>query len=110
MENPWNIESIYELQYFNCPSCKFKNYSKQKIVSHAYEFHPESIDFLIKINDNSLNDVICPWSKCETIKIENYESETVEYDYLVPKIDIKCEGITSDFDENYLKCEIKKKK
>ena len=62
MTNPWNISSIYELQYFNCPSCIFKNRSKQEIVSHAYECHPESVNFLSKICDNSLSDIICPWN------------------------------------------------
>ena len=62
MANPWNISSIYELQYFNCPSCIFKNRSKQEIVSHAYECHPESVNFLSKISDNSLYDIIYPWN------------------------------------------------
>ena len=53
-ENPWHIYSIYELQYFICPSCEFKNQSKQEIVNHAYEIHPESIDFLTNIKDESL--------------------------------------------------------
>ena len=50
------------MQYFNCPSCIFKNCSKQEIVSHAYECHPESVNFLTKISDNSLSDIICPWN------------------------------------------------
>ena len=43
MKNPWTISSIYELQYFNCLSCSYKNKSKQNFVDHAYECHPESI-------------------------------------------------------------------
>ena len=46
MENPWNIDSIYDLQYFNCPSCIFRDHSKQEIINHAYEFHPNSIHYL----------------------------------------------------------------
>ena len=42
-ENPWNIQSIYELQYFNCPTCVFKNQSKQTFINHAYEYHPDAI-------------------------------------------------------------------
>ena len=71
MTNPWNIVSIYDLQYFNCPSCNFKNHSKQEIVTHAYECHPESIKFLTKISDDSLNDVIFPWNNL-IIKEENF--------------------------------------
>ena len=71
MANPWNIDSIYELQYFNCPSCIFKKRSKQEIISHAYEYHPESINFLTKISDDSLKDVICPWNN--SMNEENLE-------------------------------------
>ena len=51
MENPWNIQTIYELQYFNCPSCIFKNHSKQEFINHAYDIHPESIEDLKSIDD-----------------------------------------------------------
>ena len=67
IENPWNIESIYDLQYFNCQSCKFKNQSKQYFIDHVFEYHPEVVDYLSKIKDESLEDVICPW------KITNFE-------------------------------------
>ena len=61
MQNPWNVRSIYELQYFNCPSCVFRISSKQEFIQHAYEYHPDAIEYLMKINDNSLSDIICPW-------------------------------------------------
>ena len=60
-ENPWSIQSIYELQYFNCPSCAFKRQSKQEFINHAYEVHPESIEYLNEIKDGSLSGTICPW-------------------------------------------------
>ena len=62
MNNPWNIYSIYELQFFNCPSCMFRHSSKQEIVYHAFECHPESVYYLSNISDNSLSDVSCPWN------------------------------------------------
>ena len=61
LENPWNINSLYELQYFNCPSCEFKHVGKQDFVYHAYESHPESIDYLTNISDGSLKGILCPW-------------------------------------------------
>ena len=74
MDNPWNIQSIYELQYFNCPSCIFKNSSKQEFIDHACEIHPESIDYLSKIFDDSLSDVSCPWRNfLAKVKQENYD-------------------------------------
>ena len=64
-ESPWNIQSIYDLQYFDCPSCIYRNIFKQEFVNHAYHFHPESIHFLRNINDGSLNDIEIPFVKDE---------------------------------------------
>ena len=55
--NPWNIHSFFELQYWICPTCSYKNRSKQEMVNHAYEYHPESVYFLNNINDNSLTGI-----------------------------------------------------
>ena len=65
MESPWNIQSIYELQYFNCPSCAFKNHFKQEFINHAYDIHPESIEHLKNIDDKSLVDLLLPWNIAE---------------------------------------------
>ena len=61
-ENPWNVQSLYNLQYFNCPStfCIYKNNSKQKFFNHAYEFHPEADQYLRSINDGSTSDLEIP--------------------------------------------------
>ena len=83
MDNPWNIQSIYELQYFNCPSCEFKNQFKQEFVNHAYTSHPDSTDFLINISDNSFDDIICPWDVKDIKKEESVAIEvTPEFDPL----------------------------
>ena len=60
-ENPWDIQSIYEFLYYNCPTCTYKNSSKQSFINHAFEIHSDSIGFLSKVVDNSLNDVVRPW-------------------------------------------------
>ena len=60
--NPWSVQSIYDLMYFNCPSCVFKNNSKQEFINHAYEFHPNAIPLLNNILDGSLDDVNIPWA------------------------------------------------
>ena len=78
--NPWNIQSIYELQYFNCPACNFKNQFKQKFLLHANEFHPECIPYLSTIPDDSLNDVICPWKSTEfDLKQEEDEDRKINF-------------------------------
>ena len=56
-----SIHSIYDLQYFNCPECVFKNNSKQEFINHAYKVHPDCVYYLDKIDDNSLIDIFCPW-------------------------------------------------
>ena len=104
MDNPWNIQSFYELQYFNCPSCVFKNYSKQELVNHAYEFHPQCIEYLNKIEDNSLFDVICPWknvsiepkSNCdeESLNDINIKLEDTEYQSQCYKSMLQFQNIT----------------
>ena len=85
-ENPWNINSLYEFQYFNCPSCEFKHGIKQDFVYHAYQHHPESIDYLTNISDGSLKDVLSPWNTIEKTKhkpkvkgnTENFKTESDE--------------------------------
>ena len=59
-ENPWNIHSLYDLLYFNCPSCAYKNPVKQEFIDHAYQLHPESERYLQNISDGSLSDVEIP--------------------------------------------------
>ena len=58
--NPWNIQSLYDLQYYNCPECIYKINSKQEFINHAYSFHPESEEYLRNINDGSINDIEFP--------------------------------------------------
>lgn len=76
-ENPWDIKSIYDLQYFLCPSCAFKDGSKQDFISHAFFTHPESVNFLKNIADESLNDVLCPWDSSH-YKTEEYDENIME--------------------------------
>ena len=75
MEDPWSIQSLFELQFFVCPSCAYKNNSKQEFVYHAYNIHPESIEKLKIINDDSISDVNCPWNEIE-IKEETVSEQT----------------------------------
>ena len=79
MEDPWSIQSLFELQFFVCPSCAYKNNSKQEFVYHAYNIHPESIEKLKIINDDSISDVNCPWNEILEIKEETqFELNNIE--------------------------------
>ena len=91
-QNPWNIQSIYDLQHFNCPICSYKNNQKQEFINHAYEFHPESENYLKNINDGSLDDVDIPYLKEEPEFDVNLSSE----------LDIKIEdGYVESLDEKF---------
>ena len=72
-ENFWDVESIYEFQFFNCPTCEFKHYSKQDFVNHAFNTHTKSVDYLKKISDGSLSDIVSPW--------EDLQDEKIAYTY-----------------------------
>ena len=39
-ENPWDVTSIFDFAYFNCPECDYKHQDKQDFVSHASNNHP----------------------------------------------------------------------
>ena len=82
-QNPWNIvQSLYELQYFNCLSCSYRNKSKQDFIIHAYDFHPEATNILKNIHDGSTSDITLPWDRSEEIKYEDtkYDDNT-DYNY-----------------------------
>ena len=68
MRNLWKFQSIYELQFFNCPACDYKDKSKQDFVDHACNLHPESVTNLKSISD--IDDVVCTWNEID-IKEEN---------------------------------------
>ena len=73
--NPWEIQSIYDLQFFNCPACVYKDVSKESFVCHAYENHSDSTTFLANIKDGSLDDIHCPWRLNIEIKDEIEEED-----------------------------------
>ena len=90
VEDPWNIQSLYDLQYFNCPVCPdYKNQSKQEFFDHAYNLHPESEEALKNIVDESIGDIVTPWINDFDLKnnenMNNYEEyiqgdNQIEYD------------------------------
>ena len=67
--NPWEVKSIYEYYFFNCPTCMYKHNIKQDFFDHILQFHPQSSDHLRKISDGSLSDIITPWE--DTVSLPN---------------------------------------
>ena len=83
-ENPWDVESIYTMQYYVCPSCTYKHISKQNFICHAFDAHPEeSVDYLKNIKDGSLSDILCPWDS------NHYKNEiAIVDDDIKPELDV----------------------
>ena len=79
--NPWDVDSLYSFQFFNCPSCLYKFYSKQEFIDHAFISHPESIFHLKNIKDDSVDDIYCPWdTSSRKIKSDHLDMIKLEED------------------------------
>ena len=82
VESLWDAASFDEFRHFNCPSCP-KHYTfLQDFVNHAYETHPESINYLRKIYDESIHNVVPPWT---------FESELEKPSEMSVKIEVNDE-------------------
>ena len=100
--NVWNVKSIYEFYFFNCPSCPYRNECKEDFVNHSYTSHPESVNYLKKISDGSLNDITYPWESFgeDNGQLESYEDELLENkNEIYESIDIKVEDPLKDESE-----------
>ena len=77
-ENSWDVESIYEFQFYNCPTCEFKHYTKQDFVNHAFNTHTESVQDLRKISDGSLSDIFPPWNSNDITSSESKDANFID--------------------------------
>ena len=39
--NPWQVQSLDEFLYYNCPECNIKSQNKEVFVYHAWQHHPK---------------------------------------------------------------------
>ena len=46
MENPWNVSSLEDFRYYNCPECEHKYVAKEQFVCHATIVHAKARDAL----------------------------------------------------------------
>ena len=46
MDNPWNVQSIQEFQFFNCPECDSQIKNSQDFIKHAVKDHEQAKDSL----------------------------------------------------------------
>ena len=107
--NPWEVQSIYDFNYFCCPECIFQSKEELLFQEHALQTHEQSKTFFQNSNDISCeNDedtfsenhnfdeyiIVEPNTYCKSevnsdpITTENYE----------PLKEIKTELISTDID------------
>ena len=44
--NPWNVTSLDDFRYYNCPECEHKYVAKEQFVCHATIVHAKARDAL----------------------------------------------------------------
>ena len=85
--NPWEVKSIYDYYFFNCPTCIYKHSIKQDFFDHILQFHPQSSDHLRKISDGSLSDIITPWANEEIILSDHNFIGTKKFNNSIEKVE-----------------------
>ena len=111
--NPWNVESIYDFQYYNCPDqyCSHKYHSKQEFWTHIEENHAEHLLLKKSITDGSLSDVcIAGQSQTSMVRTVTSNANTLkrgpipkDYDDVSPKA--KKAKLQPEFEQLKQKCE-----
>ena len=43
-QNPWDVSSLDEFLYYNCPECEVKSSTKEQFVGHAIVAHEQARD------------------------------------------------------------------
>ena len=117
LSNPWDVKTLYQFQFFNCPECFYKVQEKQKFIDHAYQSHPDCIDYLESVKDGSLTDVDIPWTsdvKNCVVKLERLDETIVDQEIIQPiedqdydyeplddhVSDIECDQEDSDYEDD----------
>ena len=71
--NPWNVGSIDDFSYFNCPECTFHTKEKTNFQDHAENNHPLS------------SVLFCKPTKVTTFSNRNQFDELNQFKNITPK-------------------------
>ena len=110
MNNPWEVTSLFEFNYFFCPECEFKTRSDsiaksaQNFVNHASHSHPWAVSFLQQISDGSIDDITFHnENDLSEVKVEIKSEPEEDFELPLPEfeIDADCNNYveTEMFDE-----------
>ena len=75
--NPWNVSSLEDFHFYNCPECELKYASKEQFIGHAVLKHPKAHEFIPTFTQSS-----------EPMKSDPLTTQEVHFDH-----DIKTEPI-----------------
>ena len=84
--NPWNVTSIEEFHFYNCPECDVKYKDKEQFVGHAVLKHPKAIQYIQSITQENavIND--SGTSGAKKVNVEMGENFDIEFEDVKIKI------------------------
>ena len=85
--NPWEVKSLEEFLYYNCPECPDRSTNRDEFINHAWENHPKSQMTLIALKMKLEEEV----QNGETLEVKLEDA----YSEIKPNLDIT--ETTDDF-------------
>ena len=74
--NPWNVDSIHEFYFLNCPECPFLAKDESYFQDHALKKHPLSFVLFGKANDT--DDIDRPFELIDSSNLEDVKPDVDE--------------------------------
>ena len=50
--NPWNVPTLSDFMFYNCPECVYKSKDDTDFQTHAVVNHPQAKNFFEKLEEN----------------------------------------------------------
>ena len=88
--NPWQVESVQDFIYINCPECVFKTKEGSSFQNHAIQNHPQSHIFFDTQYDDVKPD---PLNLNSEIKVNRRKQSLEPRPNLEPNLEPNCELI-----------------
>ena len=84
VNNPWNVTSLEEFHFYNCPECEEKYVNREQFIAHAMVKHPKACEILPGILHEQNSVVISneqsevKVESCDNLVISNVQSIPLE--------------------------------
>ena len=105
MTNPWQVQSLDEFLFYNCPECNQKSPNKDLFVYHAWQHHPKSQETLISLNEKRPeNEIVTPKDNIIVTPKDDIECPPSVADG--ERLEVKLEGELMEEDDDLLKSDL----